>query len=129
MKVFSLNNLNDLDNGKAVLAINHALKSVAADLKDRPGDETKRVVTIEIAMVPKLEKDLATLEAIETTFQVKTKLPALRTETYKLGMAPNGSLLFSEYSPFDPRQEDLLPETNKAAGDDAGDAGSDVKST
>lgn len=132
MKTFSLSNLHELDNGKAVVAINHALRQAAADVVDREGDETKRKVVIEIEMAPELDPDTNKLDTIATKIIVKTRLPAMKTRSYKLAQSPNGVLLFSETSPFDPHQsglyEEPAPDFNPETGEvnDKADDGTEI---
>lgn len=104
---FNVRNLTELDGGKADLAINHAIRQIVNDVKDRPGDKAKRKVTIVIEAVPHLDDDSAALDTIDITIKVKTSVPLRQTHSYPMLPTEDGTLLFSPASPYNPRQGSL----------------------
>lgn len=104
---FNVRNLAELDGGKADLAINHAIRQIVNDVKDRPGDKAKRKVTIVIEAVPHLDKDTAALDTVDVQIKVKTSVPVRQTHSYPMLPTEDGTLLFSPSSPYNPRQGSL----------------------
>ncbi len=107
-KQLTMSNLHLLDNGKAVAAINHALRQCSLDVLDRPGEKAVRKVVIEIEQTPKLDTVTAALDTVQTRFRIKTTLPIRQTVHYPMLVNEDGVLGFSPNSPQDPRQGDLF---------------------
>lgn len=103
-KILSLANLHELDNGKPVAAVNHALRQAVMDVIDRPGDKALRKVTIQFLMRPTLERETAALDTVSTQIRVRTSIPDRLTIPYEMLPEKDGRLQFSEFSPQDPRQ-------------------------
>lgn len=103
----SLTSLQEMDNGKVVAAVDHAIRQVVNDCIDRPGDKSKRKVLLQIEMKPVLDKDLGVLDTVNSKFRVKTNLPDRETVEYPMLPTQDGRLAFSPHSPGDPRQADL----------------------
>jgi hypothetical protein len=117
-KTLTISNLQDLDQGKAALAINHAIRQCVEDVQDRPGDESPRKVAINLEFTPKRDADSDVLDLVEFQVKVATKLPVRRTRVYPMLPVPGGAVLFQPGSPMDPRQGVLYaPEAEQA--DDA----------
>lgn len=98
IQAFSLDQLENLDLGKASAAFNSHIKRIATDCLDRPGDSAPRKVTMEIAVKPVLNDD-GTCDRIKLQIQVSSKVPSHRTRVYDMGIRANGMLVFSEDSP------------------------------
>lgn len=95
---FTLENLENLDLGKASAAFNMQIRRVAADCLDRPGDANARKVTLEVVAKP-VTNDDGSCERVKLQIQVTSKIPSYRTRVYDLGLRKNGVLVFSEDSP------------------------------
>ena len=118
--ILSLHNLHELDNGKAVTAMNHALRQIALDIQDRPGDKTIRSVEMLVRLKPRLDADSNALDCVVAEIIIKTKIPARRTPEYALLLDREAALHFNTHSPFDPRQSDLpFPEVPEAGSSEA----------
>jgi hypothetical protein len=98
MQTFTLENLENLDLGKASTAFNLQIKRIAADCLDRPGDANARKVTLEVAAKPVVNDD-GSCERVKLQIQVSSKIPSYRTRVYDLALRKNGVLVFSEESP------------------------------
>ncbi len=112
--VLSLENLGELDGGRAAGIINAALKQAVADLDDRGDDLKARKVTIVVEM-EKSENS----GHVFATVKAKTSLPEYKTggtlaEFKQLPRGGGVALLFQPLSPHDPDQEPL-PEIEEAA--------------
>jgi len=94
----TLENLENLDLGKASAAFNLQIKRIAADCLDRPGDGNPRKVTLEIVAKP-VTNDDGSCERVKLQIQVTSKIPSYRTRVYDLGLRKNGVLVFAEDSP------------------------------
>lgn len=105
--VLSLENLGELDGGRAAGIINAALKQAVSDLDDRGDDFKAREVTITVRM-EKSEKS----GHVFATVKAKTKMPEYATggtlaEFKQLPRGEGVALLFQPLSPHDPDQEPL----------------------
>ena len=112
---FNLTNLADLDNGKANLAINHALKQIVNDIRERPADKAKRKVVLTVEMAPTLDPHTAVLDTIGVQLKIKTSVPVRQTISYPMLATQDDTLRFVPGSPLDPRQQVLnFPESQEA---------------
>ena len=98
LQAFTLENLENLDLGKASVAFNRQIRRIAEDCLDRPGDVNPRKVTLEIVAKP-VTNDDGSCERVKLQIQVASKIPSYRTRVYDLGLRKNGVLVFSEDSP------------------------------
>lgn len=98
LQAFTLENLENLDLGKASVAFNQQIRRIAADCLDRPGDGNARKVQLEVVAKP-VTNDDGSCERVKLQIQVTSKIPSYRTRVYDLGLRKNGVLVFSEDSP------------------------------
>lgn len=112
LKVLSLDNLPDLDDGKIAEAFRVHLARAAHDCYDRPGDGKPRKVTLEIGLFPVLESD-GSCDQVKLQALVTSAVPKHRTKVLSLGLKPNANLLFNPDSLENVDQATFLP------GDDA----------
>lgn len=103
----TLETLGKLDAGRILAVVDHELKQIVRDIIDRPGDKAKRLVSIKIECVPILDKDTAALDTVGTTFRVSSTTPVRKSVEYPMLATNQGSLLFQELSPTNPRQAEL----------------------
>lgn len=88
--------------------LNHAIERVAADVEDRGSDEKSRSITLEIEFAPRV--NMGKVYAVGVDFQVKTKMPAHRTNQYimEVQLSRSGAqFVFNPESADDPRQRTL----------------------
>ena len=112
LKVLTLDTLQDLDMGRAPEAFQIELTRAVKDCLDRPNDERKRVISIELNLVPVKEVHGNTIscEGAKGTFIIKCKIPNRETQVCDFGVKQNGQLFFNEDNPRDHKQTTLLEE-------------------
>ncbi len=117
-----------IDNGKIAEALNHELKQMVNDVCDRPGDRKVRKVTFDVELSPNFDRDSGVLDSINTEFKVKSRAPARKSIVYPMLATKEGTLLFNEHSPNDPRQGHLYangaqpaPGSNERIDEDTGE--------
>jgi len=103
----NLKNLQELDNGKCAAAFNHAIRSIVADINDRPADRAKRKAVLTVMATPILHRESAVLENVNIQFRIEAKTPVRQTSEYPMKPTNDGLLLFQSESPFDPNQMGL----------------------
>jgi hypothetical protein len=106
-KQLSLDNLKDLDGGKALLLFGEHLKRAAVDCVDRPADKAKRKVTLEVTLEPDPEPD-GTCDRVTGQIKSKSALPVHQTRPYSFRLHANGLLSFNPDSPDSVDQGTLL---------------------
>lgn len=106
-KQFNMNNLNDLDQGKAHTAIQHAIAQAVRDVWDRPAEKAKRKVVVTYEFTPGLDPDTAALDVVNMQIKIKTGIPDRHTIGYPMLPTQEGALLFEPGSPMNPRQGTL----------------------
>jgi len=94
LKQFTLDNLNDLDGGKAALAFEHHVRRAALDCMDRPGDDKARTVTLQVSLKPVMEPGGDCVE-VEAQIHAKSTVPPHKTKPYSFGLRKNGVLVFN----------------------------------
>ncbi len=109
MQKFTLDNLNDLDGGKAALAFEHHVRRAALDCMDRPGDDKARTVVLQISLKPVMEPGGDCVE-VEAQIHAKSTVPPHKTKAYSFGLRKNGVLVFNPDSPDAVDQKTLLPD-------------------
>jgi hypothetical protein len=101
LKLLTLENLTDLDFGKARNAFDKELRRCVEDCLDRPNDEAARTVTLQLTLKPVSSGQEC--EACKGEFEIKSKVPVRRTRSYHFGVKTTGqlkgNLYFSEDSP------------------------------
>ena len=106
LRTLSLDSLHDFDEGRAGLGVRDALKRVALDIKDRPGDKAARQVLVKINATPVQSVEGVADEA-SVEVEVITKLPPMRTRTRPVEIRNNGQLTFNDLAPDNPRQHTI----------------------
>jgi hypothetical protein len=103
----SLENLRELDGGKAILLFQEHLRRAAHDCLDRPADKAKRKVTLEVTLEPDPEPD-GTCDRVTGQIKSKSALPVHQTRPYSFRLHANGLLSFNPDSPDSVDQGTLL---------------------
>jgi hypothetical protein len=107
LKTFSLQELESLDGGKAVRALDAHIKRAALDCYDRPGDKKARKVTLEIELVPAMDAE-GNCDEVHAKIRAASTVPKHVTKPYSLGLRPSGQLVFSEDAPDNYRQATIM---------------------
>lgn len=89
----SLETLASMDGGRIGTAMTHALKRIAADMDDRPGDDRPRNVTLEVAAIPVVAED-GLIDGAKLQVQVKESLPTRKSKVYDVGVRKGGMMVF-----------------------------------
>jgi hypothetical protein len=110
LKRLSLENLKDLDGGRALEAFHDQLKRAVLDCLDRPGDKRARKIVLQFTAlpVPVINGNTIDCDSVKGTFQCRCKLPDHETRTYDFGVQQSGDLIFNPDSPEDHRQMTML---------------------
>lgn len=95
-----------MDNGRIGAALNIALKRIAEDLDDRPGDNRERKVTLEITAKPECAPD-GLIEGAKVQVQVKDAIPTRKSRVYDVGVRKGGMMVYQEMSPDNHLQSPL----------------------
>lgn len=107
----TLGNLQHLDGGKAAVTFADQVKTVAKDCYDRAGDKTARVITITVAVKPRADQH-GNLQYVDTTIDVKTKLPDIKSNIYqmkaKIEATGSKGLQFHPDLPSDPDGRSIM---------------------
>jgi hypothetical protein len=109
IKQLTLENLKDLDGGKADQSVQLHLRRAALDCEDRPNDATPRKVTLEFTLTP-VTDETGQLTDVNVQIHAKSAVPAHRTRVYNMGLRHNGCLIFNEDSPNSINQGTMLPD-------------------
>lgn len=107
MEELTLESIATMDGGRIGEAVRQALKRVAQDMDDRPGDDRPRKITLEIATMPILGDD-GFIEGAKLQMQVKETLPTRKTKVYDMGVRKGGMMVFQPMA-LDNHMQDPLP--------------------
>ncbi len=112
MQYLTLETLKQIGYGVAAASFNKGLQRLFDDLFDRPTDERKRSVTLELQAVPVPFHDtkLKTVVCTGATVivLVKAKVPNWETQKIDLSVTNSGQLVFNENSPENAAQKTFL---------------------
>jgi len=112
VKQFTLENLKDLDGGKAAVAFLQHVSRAANDCSDRPGDKTARKVTMEITLLPVMEPGGDCTE-VAAQIRVSSTVPKHQTKAYSFGLRRGGILVFNEDAPDNVNQATFMNEDDE----------------
>ncbi|MFZ5832388.1 MAG: hypothetical protein ACOY3P_20065 [Planctomycetota bacterium] len=112
LKKFALENLGDLDLGKAKVGFERLVRQAALDCIDRPGDKRARRVTLTVTLKPVSTVNGNTIdcESIDASLKAKAAIPDFETRTYDFAIRNNGDMLFNPESPTNHKQQSFLGE-------------------
>jgi hypothetical protein len=114
LQEITLESLNNFDCGKVAAAFNTQVKKVVADLRDRPGDKSKRTVALTMIVVPQPGQS-GNCDSAMVSFIVTSKMPALSTRDYVVGVRVNDALVVNDASPDNVHQATLDQELDRHA--------------
>lgn len=93
-----LASLKQLGDGRVAIAFDQAMRRVALDCQDRPGEKRPRKVLLEVQVIPELD-DNGECDEVKCEFVVKDAIPTRRSKKYSLGLHRNGQFSFRDGSP------------------------------
>jgi len=101
---FDLGNLATIDGGRIAIAFEQALKRVAIDCDDRPGEKKVRTINLQLAIAPKLDAD-GLADECDVQITVSDNVPKRKSKVYNMSMRKGGHLMFHPESVDDHSQE------------------------
>lgn len=107
LQSLTIETLASMDGGRIGTAMELALKRIAADMDDRPGDDRPRKVTLEVAAVPVVAED-GLIDGAKLQVQVKETVPTRKSKVYDVGVRKGGMLVFQPMA-LDNHKQDPLP--------------------
>lgn len=96
LRQLTLAQVAEIDDGRIAAAFAQALKRVAQDCDDRPGDDRPRKIVLEMAFMPVLSED-GICDSVKSQCQIKDTIPTRKSRVYDFGLRKGG--LFS-YQPM-----------------------------
>lgn len=111
----SIQSLDELDNGIVALQFLKHLQRAAADCLDRPGDKTKRKVTLEFTFSPAADQS-GSADTADCVAEIKSKIPVHRSRTYEMGLSKAG-FTFNRDVPESLNQGVLFPASGSNQGE------------
>jgi len=106
LQQLSLETLATIDGGRVNLAMNQALRRIAQDLDDRPGESRTRKATLEVIAKPVCGED-GLIDGAKIQIQVKDDVPTRKSKVYDVGVRKGGMMVYQEMVPDDHRQNAL----------------------
>lgn len=103
----TLENIPQIDQGRIAVAFNQAIRNLAADVIDRPGESKPRKLTFTVELTPVLEKETGKLDLINNQFKIKATTPDRQSVPYPAMPSGEDSMYIRPESPQDPRQGDF----------------------
>lgn len=100
--------LESIDDGKVNALLKFHLQRAAQDCQSRPGDKTKRKVTLEFSVVPVADETGQAFEA-HVQIEVKSRVPTHRTKAFEMRLGRNG-FVYNQDFPDDLDQPSLFPQ-------------------
>lgn len=113
LKQFSIEELAKVDDGRIAEAFNQALRRVAMDVDDRPGDDRPRKLNLEIAIVPVCDES-GLCDSVKLQMQIKESLPTRKSRVYDMGLRKGGLMVYQPMSPENHHQQPLIDEDDDA---------------
>ncbi len=101
----NLSSLATIDEGRLAAAFDMELAKVVEDMNERPGDKTPRIIKLTLRMAPVAPG--GTIEDVRVEFDIAATVPKKRTKTYSMEVHGTQRVVFSEFSPDNPRQGTL----------------------
>lgn len=106
LEKFDLAKLAEIDGGRIAIAFEQALKRVAMDCDDRPGEKKARTITLQLSISPKLDVD-GLADECDVQATVSDSVPKRKSKVYNMSMRKGGHLLFQPDSVDDHTQETM----------------------
>ena len=106
LQKFDLANLATIDGGRIAIAFEQALKRVATDCDDRPGEKKPRTINLALSVTPKLDAD-GMAEECDVQITVADNVPKRKSKVYNMSMRKGGHLMFHPESLDNQAQETM----------------------
>lgn len=110
-KKFTLSEVKNLDFGRVEGVFQTKLAEILADIDNRVGVAGAREISVAMKCTPE-EPVGGRVETISMCFEIKTKVPGLRSRDYAMELTKSG-LVFNDLSPDDPHQQTLDEELER----------------
>lgn len=101
-------NLGHLDEERINRLLKFHISNIARDCINRPGDKTKRKVTLEFYVSPIPDPDTGEATTAGVQIECKSKVPVFRSKRYEMRLS-NAGLTFNADFPDDIDQPSLFP--------------------
>ena len=114
-KELTLENLKDLDFGKAAKIWEQKLSGIITDCFERPNESGPRELSLVAKIKPETDQ-AGDCSDVKVEFHVKTRLPSEHTKQYSMGVTKHGHVFFAEDSSDNPDQlsfDDVDPSTGR----------------
>lgn len=114
-QVLKLSTLGEIDSGTVGVEFRNALKTISADLSQRPHLEKYRELNLKIKTKPIVNKQSSAggLDEVEFDWEIQTKVPAVGGKELRLSPQADGTLSFHSDLPNDPNDETLMDEAER----------------
>jgi hypothetical protein len=99
--------LAKIDGGRLAIAFEQALKRVAQDCDDRPGEKKERVVSLHVNVKPMLDED-GMCEDCSVQVLINDSVPKRKSKPYNVSLRKGGMLLYHEEA-LDNHAQEALP--------------------
>ena len=106
LEKFDLASLAKIDGGRIAIAFEQALRRVAQDCDDRPGEKKERTITLTLLVKPRMDVD-GMCEDCDVQANVTDNVPKRNSKIYNMSLRKGGHLLFADDSLDDHRQETM----------------------
>lgn len=104
LEKFTLASLATIDGERIAIAFEQALKRVANDCDDRPGEKKPRTITLQLSIVPVLDA-AGIADDCKVQATITDSVPKRKTRSYDMTMKKGGHLMFHPESVDDHSQE------------------------
>lgn len=111
---FNFENLAHLDDGRIDKLLKAHVARATQDCLDRPGDKTKRHVTLKISIEPIID-DSGQCESTHVEIECLSKVPVFRSRTYEMRATKAGMLFNADF----PDELDQQPLFDRSGMNDA----------
>lgn len=111
-KEFKVQEIGEIDGGRPAAAINRDIRQAVADCLDRPGDDSRRKVVIEIEVTPNCTQE-GFCEDVDIELTTVAKVPRRRSRPVNMRADVKGNLIWNEASRDDVHQGTIDEETGE----------------
>lgn len=99
--------LAKIDGGRLAIAFEQALKRVAQDCDDRPGEKKERSVSIQLLVKPIQDQD-GMCEDCDVQVMIADNVPKRKSKAYNCSLRKGGMLMYHEEA-LDNHSQEALP--------------------
>jgi len=107
LRTFEAKTLDLIEGGRISKALSNEIQKAVMDVRDRPFEKKPRKVTLTVLIAPlEVETGTADVENADVSFDLSNRYPSRKLKTV-MSVRPNGTLLFNDLSPRDPKQKTI----------------------